>query len=143
MAMRGALSPTANLAYGLLAAIFLYLLLFCVRATGVLSASELLAHCFAFPLGVVVGLPAYVMNRRALQELHADLENKIFLSSQLALLSSRHGKNAVAYFYFVLTAAIVGPSWVPRIPMTAWGYFAVGMYLCSNVFPFVFRAKRA
>jgi hypothetical protein len=81
-----------------------------------------------------------------MSELREELDGKIFLSSQLALLSSRHGKNALAYFYIIAyvtrLCAIFASLFYGDGPMTAWGLFVAGQYLSAHALPFVSPPKR-
>ena len=96
-----------------------------------------------YVLGVLIGVPAFVMNRWALTDLQCVLDGKFFLSSQIALLDSRHGKNATAYFLSLLlltralTPLFYGDPWIWAISVSPYG-----AYLSSNVLPFVFVPKR-
>jgi len=103
----------------------------------------LLRTLLGYTLGVLLALPSFALNLKALRALCVVLQGKFFLSSQLALFDSRHGKNAVAYFYFLLflfqaqgpyvRAGIVPGRWIPAIAA-----FPYGLYLGANVLPFVF-----
>jgi hypothetical protein len=162
MVLRGALNRGLNVAVGAAVILGCCVALYLEYAHGVIGGKELLADCFVFLLGVATGLPAYRMNRRALSELYDQLIGKIFLSSQLALLDSRHGKNALGYFYLVAYGVRVGalfggalgalsggalggifghPAY-PHLVLTVWGFFVCGEYLSAHVLPFVFAPKR-
>jgi len=141
--LRGALNRGVNVAVGAAVILRCCLDLYRAYAHGVLGGREPLFDCFVFLLGVAAGLPAYLMNRRALSELYDELNGKIFLSSQLALLDSHHGKNALAYFYLVAYAGIsFGGIIHSSFLMAASGFFVFGGYLSAHVVPFVFPPKR-
>lgn len=142
MALKGALNRGANLLYGLVLTFAIGLPFYSAYRLGIFRAKEVLADCIALVIGAVAGLPAFLMNRTAVTELYDTLDNKFFLSSQLALLESRHGKNALAYFYFVATVAFACTGKLPGVPDTASACFAYGVYLSANVFPFLFGSKR-
>ncbi len=145
MALRGGLSRRFNIGLGIV--------LLALPAVGVclgyalrsISATRnLIRVLVAYPLGVLAGLPAFVLNRKALTELHDALDGRFFLSSQLALLDSRHGKNAVAYFYVAVCLALLPVSFLVKFePLQGQGGFIVqGIYLSANVLPFVFPAGK-
>ncbi len=94
-------------------------------------------------VGILLGVPGFVMNRKGLTDLYCVLDGKFFLSSQLALLDSRHGKNAAAYFLFLL---ILARAFIPLFYGSPWiwaiSVFPYGVYLSANVLPFVLSPKR-
>jgi hypothetical protein len=101
-----------------------------------------LLDCSVFFLGAAAALPAYVMNRKALSELYDELNGKVFLSSQLALLNSRQGKNALAYFYLIACAGTFLANILRSSPLIgAEEFFLFGGYLSAHVLPFVFPPK--
>jgi hypothetical protein len=145
MALRGALSRGINIGLGIVL-VALPCLMVCIGYGLGISTGRtvLIGALVGYPLGVLAGLPAFVLNRKAVSELYDALSGKLFLSSQLALLDSRHGKNALAYFYVLEYLAVqLFPLWV-----RFWGWdgpivwFAQAAYLSANVLPFVLPLKR-
>jgi hypothetical protein len=140
--LRGALNRGFNVALGIIVAALLCLGLYIGYVLGSSTAKiALMNFLVVFPLGALAGLPGFVLNQKALAELRHELDGKLFLSSQLALLDSRHGRNAVAYFYFLAYLVVAA---YPSLPAT-WGSAAVcfgnGLYLSANVLPFIFVPK--
>jgi hypothetical protein len=115
-------------------------------ATGDIDAMHVLTSVVdSYFVGIVVGLPAFVLNRKALAQSYAGLDGKFFLSSRVALFSSRHGKLAVAYFYIMVFLTVRSFPLLARIPGLegAGGFIVHGMYLSANVLPFVFPPRRS
>jgi len=141
MALRGALNPGLNLLYALALVIMLSFVAYSAYDIGALRGGEVLLDGLAFLVGLAVGMPAYFMNRRAIFELRDTLENKVFLSSQLALLDSRHGKNALVYFYFAIGSAALGSTLLSVLPQGTVIFLALGAYFSANLLPFVLVPK--
>lgn len=145
MPLRGALNRGLNIGLGMFLLVLPFrFVLIGIQGGPIFARTALINAGLAFLFGALAALPAYVLNRKALNELYEGLKGKIFLSSQLALLDSRHGKNAVAYFYFLV---YLGFMLVLRLP-ESWGLayggppmFAFGAYLSANVLPFVLPPK--
>lgn len=142
MALRGALGATFNVSYGLLLVVFLFSLLYSVSKLGTLSTEEVLLASGGFAVGALAGIPVYLMNRSAVDELYEALDGKFFLSSQLALLDSRHGKNAFACFYFLLFLITQAVLVLHDISPWIFGYLAAGTYLSGHICPFVMAWRR-
>jgi hypothetical protein len=143
MALRGALNHGVNVALGILLLAppcWLIYLLGAWRPS--FAKTALICALAAYPLGALAGLPGFLLNRKAVIELYDALEGKMFLSSQLALLDSRHGKNAVGYFYVVVYLAFRSMPFLPESWMFTPPMFVYGMYLATNVLPFVFPPTR-
>jgi hypothetical protein len=144
MALRGALSRGFNVG---LAIVLLALPIVAVclgYALGSISPTrDLISFLVAYLLGVLAGLPALVLNRKGLTERYDALDGRFFLSSQLALLDSRHGRNAVAYFYVVVCLAILAFPFLAKFALLegAGGFIVQGIYLSANVLPFVFPPR--
>ena len=138
MVLRGGLGRRLNAGLAVLSVVPLCMLAYFWYLEDPSAIGHVLALTLAgFGLGALGGVPALLMNKRALMELYPSVVGKFFLSSQLALLDSRHGKNAAAYFYVVLLAwRVCAPLF--RGPWTAAvSAFAYGLYLSANVLPFV------
>lgn len=143
MALRGALNRKFNISLGIVMILCGSLMVYSGYALGSSTARIVLINILVgFPSGALAGVPAFLMNRRALTELYDALNGKVFLSSQLALLDSRHGKNAVVYFYFLWYLAYVAHAFLPDIWNYAAAFFAYGAYLSANILPFVFFRKQ-
>lgn len=143
MALRGALGAGLNTA--------LAIVLLALPAVGIClvlgdkTAQYLVTNILvAYLLGVLAGLPALVLNRMALTELYGALNGRLFLSSQIALFGSWHGKIAVLYFYVVEYLAILSFPSLARVPLLegVGGFILQAIYLSANVLPFVFPPKR-
>ncbi len=142
MALRGGLNRSVNVIIGAAVILRCSLDLYRAYAHSAGGGREALIDSSAFFLGAAAALPAYVMNRRALSELYDKLNGKVFFSSQLALLNSRQGKNAVAYFYFVASAGTYLANILRSEPlMGAEEFFVFGGYLTAHVLPFVFPPR--
>ena len=142
MALRGGLGRTFNVSYVCLALILWSFIVYSLYELGTLSFRRTLCVVGSFLLGLVVGTPAGLMNRRALQELYRKLDGKFYLSSQFPLFESRQGKNALVYFYVLITVAISGSAVFPRTPQFLFGFFVVGAYFATHLLPFVFKLKQ-
>jgi len=141
MALRGAVGRDFNLLYALLVFGALSLIEYAVFKLGGVGTKEVVVTALAFVVGLIAGSPAGLMNRRALQELYGKLDGKFYLSSQLALLDSREGKNAFAYFYFIFCLAVAGNAVFPWLPDYVFAPSAVGAYYSAHLFPFLFAVK--
>jgi hypothetical protein len=143
MALRGALNRGINVGLGILLLALPCWLIFVGHAWAPSFAkTALICALVAYLVGALAGVPAFVLNQKAIIELHDALRGKIFLSSQLALLDSRHGKNAVVYFYFLAYLAIQSRGFLPESWMFTVPMFIYGAYLAANVLPFVFPPER-
>lgn len=146
MRLRGALNPWVNVVLGLVLLAWPCFFVLYGYWLGSFSAPyAALQALVEYPLGILVGLPALFLNRKALADLCRSLEGRTFLSSQLALLDSRHGKNAVAYFYAVEYLAMMSLPWWPAFPfveVARGGFFRQAVYLSANVLPFVIPVGR-
>src|SRR5436309_3542738 len=102
MRLRGALNPRFNLVLAILMTGVAFLSVYRGYGFGAgTQGNALIDMLVGLPVGLIAGLPSCLMNLKALDELREALDNKFFLSSQLALLDSRHGKNALTYFYIM------------------------------------------
>jgi hypothetical protein len=141
MRLRGALSRDFNLVYAVAGLCIMGLIEYATFELRKEGSKDALVTAVAFAVGLIVGSPAGLMNRRALRELYTKLVGKLYLSSQIALLDSRQGKNAFAYFYFVLLLAMGGRTILPFLPESIFAPLAVGAYYSANLFPFLFSVK--
>ena len=109
------------------------------------DAIDILANVVdSYFVGIVVGLPAFVLNRKALAESYGALDGKFFLSSQVALFRSRHGKLAVLYFWVGVFLTVRSFPLLARIPRLEGqgGFIVQAIYLSANVLPFVFPPRQ-
>jgi len=143
MALRGALNRGINIGLGvLLLALPCWLAYIGHAWRSGFARTALIYALLGYAAGALAGLPAFVLNRKALTELYDALNGKMFLSSQLALLDSRHGKNAAVCFYFLVYLAIQSVRFLPESLMFTSPMFVYGAYLSANVLPFVFPPNR-
>lgn len=143
MLLRGALSRSINFGLGILLLVppCMMVYFWYVEEPSTLWPA-LSRTALGYFLGALIGVPAFVMNRRALTELYNTLSGKFFLSSQLALLDSRQGRNAMAYFFALMFLFWICAPLFHGISMSAISAFPYGLYLSANVLPFVFPPKR-
>jgi hypothetical protein len=141
MALRGALNPGFNLLYTLILVGYLSWWIYFGYEIDAFEGSEFVALCVAFPVGLLVGIPAYILNRKALSELAASLDNKIVLSSQLGLLDSHQGRNAVVYYYCAMAFALLAQGAILPVPGISMCAFGCGAYVSAHLLPFVVPPK--
>jgi hypothetical protein len=145
MRLRGGLSRRFNIWLAIVLLLLPTAAICFALATGAIDAMHVLASVVdSYFVGIVVGLPAFVLNRKALTESYGALDGKFFLSSQVALFGSRHGKLALVYFYIMVFLTVRSFPFLARIPGLegAGGFIVQAMYLSANVLPFVFPPRR-
>lgn len=136
MLLRGALGQTFNISYAVAGGIGLFLLVAQVYNAGTLTRRDVGEIAVSFGLGLIVSMPAAVLNRRAVAKLSHELNGRFVISSQIELLRAREGCFAVAYFYVLLILAFAVASFLPGISPFDLEFFAIGCYFGAHLAPF-------